>query len=874
MNSINLQFDSPWVMLLLIPAVIFALWPYLKIKKHRRRTRNRVVSMVLHITILALITCVFANFKVRIEDVLMKKDTILLVDVSDSSVNSKEKIDNYLEDILLTYDNPNEVGIVTFGNDTDYVAKLSTDAKSVYGTYKGYEVENKRDATNIEEALLYCQSILKDNGRVIILTDGLETDGDALSAASKLAVKKIQIDAVFFGNTPVEKEIQINNLEVEGPVTLDKTTNINVYLQSMSTGIAKLKLYDNEELIGEQELFVHANETIVTFEHQFLEDGDHFLYVTLETSDGDDTYVENNKYYSFVNITLDTKVLIVDGTGHESNKLFTLLDTDYEVERVNAPLVSNELQELKQYSEIILMNVSSGTLPANFDTVIEQYISLGGNVLTTGGTNTYYFGEMENTKFEDFLPIDVIKEDETPITVMIVVDASSSMNGDLAGSYQSRMEIAKAAAVQSVNALRDCDYVGVIAFDESAELIVPITPATQRNSIITRINQIQSGVGTHYVPALTIANNELISFSDTEVKHIIFASDGEPQDNGYKQYVSAMFEKGITTTTIGIGTNAVVLQELAALGGGNFHTVTSGFDLARIMVEEIENLQSNYLNEEPLGMTPRIKQHTAVVRGISSVPPIEGYIGVSAKDAATVVLTINGDPLYAEWTYGEGKVASFMSDLKGNWTSDYFTDERGQKFILNVVKNLLADSDIKSEFDVTFERENFTNVIKVNTDSGNGKNKVEAVITYPNGDIKAIELKMVANNEYAVQLPDYGDEGLYQVTLLKTTSKGEISDSFFTTFSYSMEYNAFNDYEESFAFIEKLTKNGKGKLYTFEDDVFAHEIIYDDLTYNPQLGLVILALILFLLDICVRKFNWKWPHEIWGKNKKTEEALI
>ena len=197
-----------------------------------------------------------------------------------------------------------------------------------------------------------------------------------------------------------------------------------------------------------------------------------------------------------------------------------------------------------------------------------------------------------------------------------------------------------------------------------------------------------------------------------------------------------------------------------------------------------------------------------------------------------------------------------------------------QKFILNVVKNLLADSDIKSEFDVTFERENFTNVIKVNTDSGNGKNKVEAVITYPNGDIKAIELKMVANNEYAVQLPDYGDEGLYQVTLLKTTSKGEISDSFFTTFSYSMEYNAFNDYEESFAFIEKLTKNGKGKLYTFEDDVFAHEIIYDDLTYNPQLGLVILALILFLLDICVRKLNWKWPHEIWGKKKKTEEALI
>ena len=520
------------------------------------------------------------------------------------------------------------------------------------------------------------------------------------------------------------------------------------------------------------------------------------------------------------------------------------------------------------------MNVSAGTLPANFDFILEEYIKLGGNVFTTGGTNTYYFGEMEGTKFEEFLPVDVIKEDETPITVMLVVDASSSMNGDLAGSYQSRMEIAKAAAVQSVNALRDCDYVGVIAFDEAAELIVPISPATQRNSIIAKINAVESGVGTNYVPALTIANNELISFGDTEIKHIIFVSDGEPQDNGYKQYIAAMFEKDITTTTIGIGTNSAVLQELAAIGGGNFHTVTSGFDLARIMVEEIENLQSSYLNEEELGMTPRIKQHTAVVRGISSVPAVKGYVGVSAKDDATVVLTVNGDPLYAEWTYGEGKVASFMSDLKGTWTSNYFTDERGKKFILNIVKNLLADSEIKSEFDVNFERQNFINVIRVNTESDGGKNKVEAVVTYPDGSVRGITLKMTANNEYAIQLPNYGDDGIYKVTLLKTTSAGEISDTFFTTFSYSMEYNAFNDSEESYMFVEKLTKSGKGKVYSLEDDVFDHDIIYDDLTYNPQLGLVILALVLFLLDICVRKFNWNWTHEIWAKKRKTEEALI
>ena len=86
--------------------------------------------------------------------------------------------------------------------------------------------------------------------------------------------------------------------------------------------------------------------------------------------------------------------------------------------------------------------------------------------------------------------------------------------------------------------------------------------------------------------------------------------------------------------------------------------------------------------------------------------------------------------------------------------------------------------------------------------------------------------------------------------------------------------SVYPDYKESYKYIEKLTKNGKGRIYSLNENVFAHNIIYGDLTYNPQLGLIILALILFLLDIAVRKFNWKWPHEIWGKKKKTEEALI
>jgi hypothetical protein len=38
------------------------------------------------------------------------------------------------------------------------------------------------------------------------------------------------------------------------------------------------------------------------------------------------------------------------------------------------------------------------------------------------------------------------------------------------------------------------------------------------------------------------------------------------------------------------------------------------------------------------------------------------------------------------------------------------------------------------------------------------------------------------------------------------------------------------------------------------------EKIPDD--YDPRVPLIIIALVLFLLDIAVRKFKWKWIHEL------------
>ena len=76
--------SSPWWLLLLIPAVVLTLLPYLKLAKRYRRTRNRIGSVVLHLIIMLLATLTLAGMQVHYETPNDENEIIVLVDVSDT----------------------------------------------------------------------------------------------------------------------------------------------------------------------------------------------------------------------------------------------------------------------------------------------------------------------------------------------------------------------------------------------------------------------------------------------------------------------------------------------------------------------------------------------------------------------------------------------------------------------------------------------------------------------------------------------------------------------------------------------------------------------------------------------------------------------
>ncbi len=875
MSNTSFEFANAWILLLIIPAIILSLIPYFRLKKSRRRVRSKIVSLVLHSAIIVLIALTCADLKIVKKDDLKSSDTIILVDVSRSSVNSKQKVDNYIKNILEESDSKSRVGIVTFGNDCEYVSKLSNNYQNVYENYINSRLQVKDDATNIEQAINYVQDILKDRGgRIVVLTDGLETDGNALLKASEISGDLYQIDTLIFDNEPIENEVQISRIDKPENVLLNETTTFAVILESSTNTVVNVKFKINDFNLETKQVFLSEQETSVEFTYTFTETKEYTIVAEIECEN--DTNPENNIYYTNVNITLDNKILLIDGTGSESAKLENFLsDNGYLVDVINA---SNSMEVvLEDYKEVVLMNVAVNNLPLNFDTTIQSYVANGGNLLTTGGTNTYYNGGMSGTAFEDVLPITMEKDNMAPIGVMFVVDASGSMvQSTMPGSNKNRLEVAKDAVKESIKSMRNGDYAGVISFNTNPTVEIPMTPLTKQADILAAVDRIQNATGTYYRRALEETNRQMQSYDKTDIKHVIFMSDGTSNDTGYTTYVAGMFQKGITCSTIAIGNDldASELERMANIGGGNFYKVSQASELQNIMVEETKSLQTSYINEGTI--RPIIKSHTAVMRGITTLPNLGGYIGVTSKSQAMVVLQANNDALYVEWVYEQnhikgGKVASFMSDLSGTWSSEYFTDERGTKFIKNIIDNLLTTSVTRNELSIQFNRKNFQNILVVNTPSLGESGNIKAKITYPDKTTKTVDVPQTAASVYSSLIPDFGSQaGIYKIEVSKIIGAKVTTEVSYVSFSYSEEFNFFKDTKDCVDFAQKLASNGKGKLYTLNDDILNDEVIYDEYVIDPTPTMMIMALILFLLDIIVRKFNFKWPHE-WFRKKEAKE---
>ena len=322
MTNFQIEFTHPWLLLLLVPALFFALFPYFRLSKKYRKTRNRITSIVLHMLVMVLSISVLSGINFKYELPNTRNELILLVDGSFSGSETEEAKNNFVQAVLNECEPEMRVGIVTFGFNQVYAAPLTTDKSRAYRQYLEAEKPDG-SATDIASALQYAGGIFENpqSGKIVLLTDGDETDRSASAVIRTIAASGITVDTVHFPAERNDSEVLITGVTLpDYNVVVEDSFKIGLTLQSSFVGAANVTLLDNGEPVGEP----HAIELVsgtqtVEFEHVFHEQGLHAL--SFEISNDRDTLTQNNIFNSYIYLEVFDDLLIIERNADGSVNL-------------------------------------------------------------------------------------------------------------------------------------------------------------------------------------------------------------------------------------------------------------------------------------------------------------------------------------------------------------------------------------------------------------------------------------------------------------------------------------------------------------------------------------------------------------------------
>ena len=904
MQNFRINYSHPWLLLLLIPAIALTLFPYFKANKKYRKTRNRILSMLFHGLAITLAINLLAGITFSYDKPNLENELIILVDATDSNEESSDEKSEFVQSVVSISDGKYRLGVVKFGHGQVLSGDMSYDTDKVLEDYLTSELPDST-ATDLASAIKYASTLFKNpkNAKIVVISDGIETDNSVLSVIKAIAAEGIKVDTVLYPNKE-HNEIQIYAVKTpDTRIILGDNFITELTVRSNLKGEQNITItaYDNDKLIGSFDDTIEGDEKTFEIALSLSERGMHELRfeIACEGDEGD-TVKNNNAYHTFINLEAFDNILILEGKEGEGAKLAELLSENFSVTDMSFPEdladIPRTIEQLAAYEQVILVNVAYSDMPAGFEEMLNEYVyDLGGGLFTVGGSLDEINGQKtphaynrndiaSSTYFKQMLPVNAI-DFTPPIAVMIVVDASASMS-------MGKLDAAKEGAEGCLDALDSKDFCGVISFQTRASEEIEILPVSQKDVIRDTIRDIGGESGSHggtiFSDAIMRAGRALSVINNVERKHIILVTDGNPGDSAeeYSKYIVDNYNDGITMSIVTINNEDSSLREkmteAATLGGGVYYNIspsemhkipeTMKNDLSLEAVAEIKYGEAFY---------PTIKDRTPAVAGIESsfIPELTGYYGTVAKKDASVPLMGQYVPIYAEWKYGNGFVGSFMCDLSGIWSQTFMEDVVGKAIITNIVNSIFPMEDVRADsIGYVLKSDNYHYQLGV----------------YGFADTESIEVSVTPISDHLISKLEEGvsvqmleskrrfnfiikDAGLYEIIIKKLDESGaEISRVvLYEAFSYSEEYNTFTDrIPTGEELMTLLAEQGKGSVVSDPAEVFVSFSPTITKTIDPRMVFLILSILFVLLDIAARKFKFKWPHEIIKerKFKKAEEA--
>jgi Ca-activated chloride channel family protein len=844
------SFDHPLSLLFLL--LLPALWVWMRATPGASRA-----CMALKCAVFATLVIALSGPSARLH--VNKLAVTLVMDTSASMPRqSLEQGEAMLRDLVRKKSGA-DLRLITFAGNPQ-LQPLPANAQQVT-IPKGLDA-NEGMATDMEGALQLALNTLPTQGarRVLLISDGNETQGNALSEALRARERGVSIFTVPSGGT-APLPVTADSMESPENVFSGEHFTLSLHLDSARPLPVRVWATAQGVEIGAAMLDLQAGGNVVSLNVRIVESGVMLVEVHISSSGAEQIL------FSQAITVARPRVLYISGDSKGSAPLLQMLKTaGVDVQTASA----FPLGVVKQgWDAVLLDNYPNQPLSSDEDAALADYVYRGGGLIFIAGDKNAQLARDPMTPFEKMLPVRSLPPPQKPAAVILVLDRSGSMAGR-------PIALVRYATKDSILGLRPVDKVGVISFNEAFNWDIPMGPASDLPNKSDKIDQIKADGDTDIYQPMLAAFTAILR-ENASSRHIILITDGDQTKNTFMDFPKLEQDATaqhviITTIGVGYGVNHPLLDDLAhKTGGKSFYVEDTG--VPQILNAEMRSVDDMAIQEKSARVV-RVRP-AEFTDGIdfTKAPALLGFVQSEAKDGAETILRVDHDKaLLVRWNYGLGSVIAFMSDAKGRWAAPWVQWKSFGTLWPQMVRAVSSHRDQtvragvrqgsrEGETIVYYDTQGQTGVDESGNENGDQStpapdlaNEPQLVVRAPDGTSSMVALEKTAPDHYEARFTA-GERGLYRVVSSSDGGNSREGNSEVALPQVGFYHNAeeMKPQAVNLALLSEISRVTGGRVDPSMDQLLSDRgsLLKERRPLWPYL--LLLALALNLMEVAVRK---------------------
>lgn len=615
---------------------------------------------------------------------------VYLVDISesmdpDSIIQAADEIETSSAKLKAT----DRFSVLSFGSgisttDPKALRELAKEAKN------GTAESSSRNSTALPEALLGSRLVFDAEmaRRLVVFSDGVPTTPGAANALTTLKEEGIDVrfrqaaglkqpEAAVIALEPMTT-VAFRGEIVRMRLTMRSNEDMNATARILQRGVAvtstQVKLTANKDTVVNFDVMMNASGES-RWEAELLPEKDWFPI--------------NNRAATTITVKGEPRILVLHRDEKQMRPLARAMKNqglDLEIRGERG--LPDSIPEMLAFDAIVFADVSAEKLTMKQMELVERYVSdFGGGLAMLGSENSFGLGGYYQTPIEKALPLTsrYEKEKQKPsLAMVLVIDKSGSMSGP-------PIELARASAKAAAELLSAQDQIAVVGFDSETRVVLPMTGASDKGTILAAIESLTADGGTDAYPGM-VKGNEILQNSVAKVKHMIVLSDGQTPENDFAGLVRGMRAQGITVSSVSLGDGAAkeIMQMIAQEGGGRYYETNDPTNMPQIFTKETMQASRSAIKEDLFGTV--VTGDHPILAGFekSELPFVLGYVMTQPKPTSQLLMAAEtGDPLMAICRYGLGTGLCWTSDLSEKWGSEWLGWGSGPAFWSQIFRGIV-----------------------------------------------------------------------------------------------------------------------------------------------------------------------------------------